>query len=100
MTYRIRMDTRFKSSVERTPRVLEVAEAFGLKDQAALFKRDDVKPFSASPQIAMSTIVLFVILILVVFIMSSCISSMGSSGGGYRSSGGSYGGYSSGGGHK
>ena len=77
-----------------------VAEAFGLKDQAALFKRDDVKPFSASPQIAMSTIVLFVILILVVFIMSSCISSMGSSGGGYRSSGGSYGGYSSGGGHK
>ena len=30
MTYRIRMDTRFKSSVERTPRVLEVAEAFGL----------------------------------------------------------------------
>lgn len=30
MTYRIHMDTRFKSSVERTPRVLEVAEAFGL----------------------------------------------------------------------
>ena len=30
MAYSIRMDTRFKSSVERTPRVLEVAEAFGL----------------------------------------------------------------------
>ena len=77
-----------------------VAKAFGLQDKAALLQRDDVKPFSVSPQIAMSTIVLFVILILVVFIMSSCISSMGSSGGGYRSSGGSYGGYSSGGGHK
>ena len=77
-----------------------VAEAFGLKDQAALFKRDDVKPFSAAPQISIRTIIIVVVLIvLLLSIMGSCSGSSGSSGG-YRSSGGSYGGYSSGGGHK
>jgi len=76
-----------------------VVQAFGLQDKAALLKRDDVKPFSAAPQISMRTIIIVVVLIvLLLIIMNSCSSSSGGSG--YRSSGGSYGGYSSGGGHK
>ena len=42
---------------------------------------------------------LYALMGIIIFAMSSCISSSGSSSG-YRSSGGSYGGYSSGGGHK
>ena len=77
-----------------------VAKAFGLQDKAALLQRDDVKPFSAAPQISIRTIIIVVVLIvLLLSIMGSCSGSSGSSGG-YRSSGGSYGGYSSGGGHK
>ena len=70
------------------------------QDKAALLKRDDVKPFSAAPQISMRTIIIVVVLIvLLLIIMNSCSDSSNSSSG-YRSSGGSYGGYSSGGGHK
>ena len=77
-----------------------VVQAFGLQDKAALLKRDDVKPFSAAPQISMRTIIIVVVLIvLLLIIMNSCSDSSNSSSG-YRSSGGSYGGYSSGGGHK
>ena len=78
-----------------------VVQAFGLQDKAALLKRDDVKPFSAAPQISMRTIIIVVVLILLLLIiMNSCSDSSNSGGSGFRSSGGSYGGYSSGGGHK
>ena len=78
-----------------------VVQAFGLQDKAALLKRDDVKPFSAAPQISMRTIIIVVVLIvLLLIIMNSCSDSSNSGGSGFRSSGGSYGGYSSGGGHK
>ncbi|MFZ5485480.1 MAG: DUF4178 domain-containing protein [Pseudomonadota bacterium] len=76
-----------------------VAQAFGLQDQAAMFRRDDVKPFSAAPQLSLRTIVIVVLLLIVLLILlRSCgPTSVGS---GIRSAGGSYGGYSSGGGHK
>ncbi|WP_028602180.1 DUF4178 domain-containing protein [Ottowia thiooxydans] len=75
-----------------------VAKAFKLEDKAALLGREDVKPFSAAPQVSLRAIIIILVLIvLVIIIMSSC---SGSSGGSSRSSGGSYGGFSSGGGHK
>ena len=78
-----------------------VVQAFGLQDKAALLKRDDVKPFSAAPQISVRAIIIVVMLIvLLLIIMNSCSDSSNSGGSGFRSSGGSYGGYSSGGGHK
>jgi hypothetical protein len=76
-----------------------VAQAFGLQDQAAMFRRDDVKPFSAAPQLSLRTIVIVVLLLIVLLIL---LRSCGPAfvGSGIRSAGGSYGGYTSGGGHK
>ena len=75
-----------------------VATAFGLEDKKDMLRRQDVKPFSAAPQISLRTIIIVVVVIvLVLMLLGTC---SGGSGGGYRSSGGSYGGYSSGGGHK
>jgi len=76
-----------------------VAQAFGLQDRQAQFKRDDVGPFVAGKGAGRGTIILIVVVVLILIIlMSNC---SGGSGGGYtRSSGGSWGGYSSGGSHK
>ena len=85
-----------------------VAKAFKQGDKQALFKRSDVGPFSAAPNVGVGTILLILFGGLLLFILlSRCTSSCdpryencSSSGGSYRSSGGSWGGSSSGGGHK
>ena len=76
-----------------------VATAFGLEGKKDMLRRQDVKPFSAAPQLSMRTIIIVVVVIvLVLLLLSTCT---GGSGGSSRSSGGSYGGYSgSSGGHK
>ncbi|MDA7419227.1 DUF4178 domain-containing protein [Xenophilus arseniciresistens] len=76
-----------------------VAQAFGMQAQAARFRRDEVKPFTAAPSLSIGTIIVIVVLILIMLSLLSTCSGSGS-GGSYRSSGGSYGGYSSGGSHK
>jgi endogenous inhibitor of DNA gyrase (YacG/DUF329 family) len=82
-----------------------VAQAFGMKDQAALLQRSDAKPVSALS--GKGQLVLFVAVVLLMLVFNwlenrencdpnvqNCATS------GTRSSGGSWGGYSSGGSHK
>lgn len=98
-------------SMEQTPREITwsygsrldsntVAQAFGLQNQQAQLKRDDVGPFVAAKGAGLRTIVLVIVVVVILLILlGNC--SGGSGGSGYtRSSGGSFGGYSSGGGHK
>lgn len=77
-----------------------VAAAFGMQDQADQFKRDEVGPFVAAKGVGCGGVVLILVaLFIVLFLLSMCSSSTGSSG--YnRSSGGSFGGFSTGGSHK
>ncbi|MGE0332207.1 MAG: DUF4178 domain-containing protein [Ramlibacter sp.] len=78
-----------------------IIEAFGLQDKAGLLRRTDAAPVSASSGVGcMTVIVMFVILLIFLIMLRSCMGPGTGSGGGFRSSGGSYGGYSSGGSHK
>ncbi len=86
----------------------QVAKAFHLEGQQALFTRSDVAPFSANSSLRLRTVLIVVVVVLVLIVLlSRCSSSCdptyencSSSSYGARSSGGSYGGYSGGGGHK
>ena len=86
-----------------------VADAFGLGDQLAKFKRDDVKPVSSASGIGCAVMIIVVLLIVVVLWIALASTRCDprvedcraqSSGSTSRSSGGSWGGSSGGGGHK
>lgn len=83
-----------------------VAAAFKMTDKAALLQRADAAPVSFKSSLSVGTIiVIFVMLMILSAILTSCdkcdpkVENCSTSSG-YRSSGGSYGGYSGGGGHK
>ena len=74
-----------------------VADSFGVDEKKTALAKSDVKPFSADPSVSTGLVIaIFLLLVFVSFIMSTCSDSGGSG----RTSGGSFGGYSSGGGHK
>ena len=82
----------------------QVARAFKLQDEAALFRRQDAAPVSLGD--AGSTLIKIIVVMMLVlagmWLLAAMFgaSSSGSGSGWGRSSGGSFGGYSSGGGHK
>ena len=91
-------------SVGRQIDSARVAAAFKLQDKQALLKRTDASPLSSSAGMSLSTlIIIFVLLLLLSAIFSSCsdcdpqVENCAASS---RSSGGSFGGFSTGGGHK
>ena len=76
-----------------------VAQAFGLKDKSAQFRRDEVAPFVAAKGTGCATI--FVVLVFLFIVVVVLAIDTGTNTSSYtRSSGGSWGGYSSGGSHK
>lgn len=78
-----------------------IIKAFGLQGKADLLKRTDAAPVSASSGVGcMTVIVMFVIILIFLIVLRSCMGPGTGTGGGIRSSGGSFGGYSSGGSHK
>ena len=92
-------------SAGRRLRAELVADAFGMKDRAALLQRSDAQPTSILSPTGKLVLVLAIVVLILVFYwlenrqncdpaVQNCATS------GVRSSGGSWGGYSSGGSHK